>query len=148
MHVLRTRLGVIGARHFAAYLRAHGVIAEPLADFDSHPHAPGGDQPVMLLDKSDLPKAQALLAEFESLPRDELRDDDEQVRPAMELLDQSITVRCPACPCRIHAWEDHPVCPACGVEIDCAELVADQHGPEALDECYDDDDRGGDDTRR
>lgn len=67
-------------------------------------------------------------------PTGEPTPDDEI--PDLALLDPSLAPTCPSCAEVLPLDVSLDACPACGHGVDVAELIAQQHGPEALEHCY------------
>jgi hypothetical protein len=57
--------------------------------------------------------------------------------PDLSVLDVALAPACPGCEAVLALDAALEACPACGGEVDVAELIAQAHGPEALEACYD-----------
>lgn len=63
-------------------------------------------------------------------------DEGEDDAPDLSLLDPSLAPTCPSCAEVLPLDVSLEACPVCGGDVDVAELIARQHGPEALEHCY------------
>lgn len=85
----------------------------------------------------------ALLAVFDAEPV-ELDDawESEIVEPDLSRLDPSLAPACPGCGAVLPLDRPVDACPACSFDVDVPELIAAQHGPAALADCYPEADDG------
>jgi hypothetical protein len=54
----------------------------------------------------------------------------------LSMLDPALAPHCPTCDTTLPLDATLSSCPACARDVDVAELIARQHGPEALEHCY------------
>lgn len=92
---------------------------------------------VVVASESFRTAAKAALEEFHRT-RPELEPGwEDATRPDLSKLDPGILVRCPSCRHEQAAREINSACQECGVPIDVAALIVNQHGPEAFSACFD-----------
>ncbi|MDQ7013640.1 MAG: hypothetical protein Q9O74_07045 [Planctomycetota bacterium] len=61
---------------------------------------------------------------------------EDESQPNLAALDPGMAPACPACGETLPLDAGVECCPACGAAADVAELIVHQHGPEALEACY------------
>jgi hypothetical protein len=71
--------------------------------------------------------------DWQSRPAEAPPDDE---APDLSTLDPALAPHCPGCDAPLPLDSSLASCPACAHDIDVAELIARQHGPEALEHCY------------
>lgn len=135
MHLVERHASLLAAVQAANHLVAHGVVARVVGDRDAFGGFGvfgQGMYEVMVLQKADVPKAKALLADIE--PAEDIDWDD--ALPDLSLLDPALAPGCPICERRLPLRADLETCPHCGADVDVPGLIAGTHGPEALAPCY------------
>jgi len=140
MYIVRKYGSELRARLAAAYLCSHDLHAMAVggsleAGAPSQGWLGEGLHAVAVPLKLDLELARALLEEFDQTEADPGWE--ESAEPDLSRLDPSLTLHCPECQYDLRGAVDQANCPECGEGFDLLTLVVEQHGPEALDECYD-----------
>lgn len=135
MYILLRDVEPLDAQRIASYLLAEGVIAAPVHDMTAMGYNARPTSRVMLLDGRDKELAARLVAELEQLPRTPALEGGEE-EPDLSQLDRAMVVRCDSCSAEMRANAGHAACPVCSAEVDIADLVVQEHGPEALEACY------------
>jgi len=131
----------IHAEHAAQHLRAQGVpvkvVGEHVQDMFAVPTLKQLQMELLLLDPAQEERARALLEAFERSLGRSLLHDDEAPSPDLSRLDPAHgRVACPGCQAQLRVEAELRRCPRCGEALDAVELVVQQHGPEALAQCY------------
>lgn len=122
------------ARH---HLMTHGILAAVVTRTEGmHAGVTGYD--VLLCYGRQADGALALLADGSWRPSraEPVEWDDAEAVPDLSKLDPVFAPECPACLEPLPLDSRLEVCPACGEPVDVAELIAQIHGPEALEPCY------------
>jgi hypothetical protein len=140
MFIVRRYGSELRARLAAAYLCSHDLHAMAVggsleAGAPSQGWLGEGLHAVAVPLKLDLELARALLEEFDQTEADPGWEDNTE--PDLSRLDPLLTVRCSGCQYDLRGVVDQARCPECGETFDLLTLVVEQHGPEALDGCYD-----------
>lgn len=118
--------------HFVAFLRDAGIPnARTFNQGGMYPGLLGID---VAVGSDAAERGRALYDEFRRLPLVE-HIPDESVAPDLSLLDPSTAPRCPACRTKL-PLAAVTACTSCGEPVDVAELIVQEHGPEALTPCY------------
>lgn len=130
----------IPANQAADYLRSHGIPAEVVGDTDAFggmAQAFGmGVYDVVTLRQQDVAEARRLL---EEIPPQVFEAPPAAPNPGacdLSVLDPALAPPCPSCGETLPLDATLELCPACRTEVDVASLIAQQHGPEVLAECY------------
>lgn len=157
MHRLAGNLPLIRAQNLAAYLRRNGVMAGVVTS-----HGTWGfiHYELVILHASLAARAERLCREFDEAggQRDTESDGGEpaltdemlalSAEPDLSLLREDLQLACPHCDAEFSAQrgaverglgarEDQTgACPSCRQPLDIAQLIAEQHGPDALADCY------------
>ncbi len=120
------------------YLLSHGILAAAVGRTEGWAAAVRSHDLILCFSKQ-AEEAAALLADESWRPRvveDDAWEDDGAV-PDLSRLDPALAPPCPGCARALPLEAGLEACPACGGPVDVAELIAQEHGPEALDGCYD-----------
>ena len=120
------------------HLIAHGILAAAVPRVEGWAAAVRSHD-VILCFGAHAEIARELLAGDDWRPR-AMDDDDwehDDALPDLSLLDAGLAPGCPGCGESLPLDAALEACPVCGTHVDVAELVAQAHGPEALDQCYD-----------
>jgi rubrerythrin len=136
---LRLYPSPIPAEHAAAHLRAHAIDARTSSRLDASGWGGAmghGQFELILINAADRDRAEQLLA---TLPAAEPVSEADLIAQAvtdLSRLDPKFLPTCPAC--RVLLRADHRItrCPSCGHALDIEALILEQHGPEALADCY------------
>jgi hypothetical protein len=131
------------------FLMEEGVLARPHDVLLGVMPGIDRDQPyyehwVAIAFPQDAEHARALLDEFDATPRPDDADWAHETEPDLSRLPPGLTVPCVGCkhdlrPLVPASPADEIRCPACGVVNDPVRQVIQRHGPEALIDCYPDD---------
>ncbi|MFG0282848.1 MAG: hypothetical protein ACF8R7_00360 [Phycisphaerales bacterium JB039] len=131
----------IPAYQAAEYLRSRGIPAEVVGEHDAYGGAARGTgmgaYEVVTLRAEDARRATRLLDEIPPEALEVRAAPAEDPAPDLSLLDPAMAPACPACAEPLPLEADLEACPACGSAVDVIELIVEQHGPEALADCYD-----------
>ena len=124
------------AQAVAAHLRSNGIMAMAITSVNATPLPTAGGARVVLLHRRDGRRAVALTQAFlASSPQGPPLDASDHPRPDLSRLPAGLTVSCPSCGRRF--VPDSPdVTACCAADADVCELIAVQHGPEVLEECF------------
>lgn len=124
------------AQAVAAHLRSQGVMAMAITSMNATPLPTVGGARVVLLDRRDARRAAELARAFLAIaPQGAPLDESNHPRPDLSRLPAGLTVLCPSCGGRfVPGAPDFTTC--CGTAADVCELIAVEHGPEVLEECF------------
>jgi len=146
MKVIARFHDAVTAQQFVSYLLAHGVSASTegglLESFGPIVGAFKGQYAVGILQKEDLSQARILAEQF--LQQQPVLEDawEHNVEPDLSMLDPALFPTCPTCGLELLTIPADSHCPSCSTELDLVALVIEQHGPEALADCYPDESIG------
>ena len=131
----------IPAYQAAEYLRSRGIPAEVVGGHDAYGGAARGwgmgVYEVVTLRAEDARNAARLLEQVSAEALEVRAAPSEAPAPDLALLDPALAPACPQCAEPLPLEADLQACPACGAGVDVIELIVEQHGPEALADCYD-----------
>lgn len=155
MHLLYNNIPLVRAQRLAAHLRQSGIMAGVITS-----HGTWGliHYELVILHPSLREQADTLCREVLAAGKADDADDagdkltDEMLalsaEPDLSLLKEDLKLSCPACGSKFSAQagavergvgaadDQMGACPACKQPLDIAQLVAEQHGPDALMDCY------------
>lgn len=134
----RSAVHAVSARD---YLVQNGVPAQVVggnSDAAMFQGRNGGPYEVMLLARADAKLATYLLEQWSQEPVEMEGDLDDHAAPDLSLLDPSMAPSCPNCSAGLPLDALLAACPKCSSPVDVAALIVSEHGPEALDVCYED----------
>lgn len=145
-HFLRVYPDRRSALRASVFLMEEGLLARPQdVPVGAMPRVgregPRYEHWVVLAFAGDLEHGAALLREFEALPAVRESESDPEVEPDLSRLPTALTIPCGSCRYDLRALvrSAAPVtCPECGVSNDPIERILARHGPEALLDCYPD----------
>ncbi len=140
MEVIARFHDAVTAQQLVSYLEAHDIPASTegglLESFGPIVGAFKGQYAVGILQKEDLLKAKYLAEQFQSLQPVLDQAWEQDVEPDLTLLDPALLPTCPSCGLELMTVPADSRCPSCAAQLDLVALVIEQHGPEALSECY------------
>lgn len=137
MRVVLNHRSPLLAQAACDYLLSRGILATVVG------HASGlmptDSYDVMLCFTRQLDEARELLADGAWEPEPVADQDWHDDEPPLDLwqLDDAFAPTCEGCGETLPLDASVAACHACGAQVDIPELIARQHGPEALDTCYD-----------
>jgi hypothetical protein len=129
MAVVASFRSPIIAQRAARLLIEHGILASV--------HAPVAESilyDLLVLDRAAAERARDVLARAVFDSQDQI---DAAPVPDLSRLPSAMAPQCPKCGRRLPLNAELARCPACGMEVDVPGLITQQHGPEALESCYD-----------
>lgn len=159
MRRIRRYESPIPAHQAADFLRSRGIPAEVVGDTDAFGGmAKGfgmGVYDVVTLREEDAAEGRRLLVD---IPHDVFEDPEAPAAPPtspptgrprarepiavpvpdLSGLDTALAPTCPACGSTLPLDAGLEACPACAAPVDVASLIVEEHGPEAMADCYDD----------
>lgn len=149
MYTLRRYHSPVEAGFAANWLIRNGVLARVMQGHAEALGAPavgmhGGQHVLAIAIERDRSRAIELLDEFER-DRDPPQPGWEiETEPDLARLPPDLFVRCPSCGENCRQGLANAACPVCREPLDPVALVVEQHGPEALADCYPQDMLDGD----
>lgn len=132
---LRRYRSAVEAESAAEFLRQHGLVVRVVQVLGAIPTLGGAwpsDSELYLGEPDRREEAERLLAEMAASPLVLDPAWEEDARPDLARLDPALAPACPGCGVVLPLDDRLDACPGCGVGIDIAELIVQQHGPEAL----------------
>lgn len=137
MKVVLSHPDALVAQAARDHLISHGILAAVVSRTEGF-HAAVTGYEVLLCFGKQADDARALLADDSWRPTSIGEDawDHDDATPDLSKLDPVFAPECPACLELLPLDAQLEACPACAHPVDVAELVAQIHGPEALDGCY------------
>lgn len=99
---------------------------------------------VMVPSEAHRAHAEALLHEFDSEPMTLEEGWEERIEPDLSRLARGVALTCKWCGTALPMVESITTCGSCGSECDVVQEILARYGPEALAQCYGDEDGAGD----
>jgi hypothetical protein len=141
MLILRRYSNPVLAEAAAEFLRQSSIAARTTARLggDGITGATGGGVfELAILDAAQADRASQLLAELDLSPAAPEPGWEGEALPDLSRLDPRHRPKCPGCARLLPADDALLACPSCAAPVDIADLIVQQHGPEALAGCYPD----------
>jgi rubrerythrin len=141
MEVVARFHDAVTAQQLVSYLQAHGVEASTegglLESFGPIVGAFKGQYAVGIIQKEEIEEGKILTERFlrQRPILDETWEHDVD-EPDLNLLDPALLPDCPSCGLNLMSIPANGLCPSCGTPLDLVALIFEQHGPEALEDCY------------
>ncbi len=137
MKVVLSHPDALVAQAARDHLISHGILAAVVTRTEGM-HAAITGYEVLLCFGKQADAAQGLLADGSWRPQSlgEGGWDHADAAPDLSRLDAVFAPECPGCLAPLPLDATLEACPACGGPVDVAELIAQIHGPEALEACY------------
>lgn len=128
------------AEQAAQWLRDHGVPAKVVSSTSGLPSGFFEHRPYVLMIqvREQMDEAERLLHELDETPATLDAGWEADALPDLSRLEGTgVDAPCPHCDVALPLDAALASCPSCGAPVDVAEIIADRHGPEALEKCYD-----------
>lgn len=137
MKVVYSHANALVAQAARDHLLAHGILAAVVSRTEGWMAAVRSHD-VMLCFSKQATEAAALLAgeSWRAEPSGAAAAGADDALPDLSVLDAALAPACPGCGGALPLDAALGACPGCGNAVDVAELIAQTHGPEALQGCY------------
>ena len=140
MHIIKRYPHALRAQMAADELNAHGINAtvvggmlEVIGPYTGW--SAGTPHGVAITSKDDAARALVIIQELESTTPDDGWE--HQSTPDLTRLDPALSINCPHCHSDVRTALHTGICPQCAEPFDPVDLIVQQHGPDALANCYD-----------